>query len=70
MKHSTIKRGSKEWVRMWAALSAHTGGDTVQEHCGEAWQYMGTHDGQHEFRHRHHKWMGRTVWTTPAQVGS
>jgi hypothetical protein len=49
-----VERGSAEWDRMWAVLAELTGGDTVEEHpvTGEAWQYMGTYQGVHEFRHR------------------
>lgn len=61
-----MKISKREWKRAWACLAEHTGGDTQQLNGYEAWQYMGTHDGQHEFRHRAHPVLGRTVWTTPA----
>ncbi len=62
---TTIRRNSKEWKRIWAALAAAFG-DTVQEHNGEVWQYMGCVDGQHEFRHRWHPQHGRIVWSLRA----
>ena len=50
---------------MWAALAAEFGA-TSQPNGFEDWQYMGTTDGRHEFRHRDHAVHGRIVWTTPA----
>ena len=46
--------GPAEWQAMWDALGRITG--DVADSCpetGEAWQYMGSHNGQHQFRHRH-----------------
>lgn len=39
---------------MWGALADATGdyADCCPE-TGEVWQYMGTYDGVHQFRHRH-----------------
>jgi ketosteroid isomerase-like protein len=54
-----VERGSAAWDRVWALLTAETGGDLAQTCacCGESWQYMGSYSdgGQtaHEFRHRH-----------------
>lgn len=44
---------SPEWPAMWEALADATGSyaDCNPEN-GECWQYMGTHKGRHEFRHR------------------
>ena len=45
---------SPEWPAMWDALARATGdyADCCPE-TGECWQYMGTYDGAHQFRHRH-----------------
>lgn len=58
-----LRRGSKEWNRMWAALKAEFG-DTEQVNGFESWQYMGVHNGEHQFRHRSHPVHGRIVWST------
>ena len=49
------------WDRAWDGLrkiivaeDLGDGTDLLQENNGEGWQYMGTHDGHHEFRHRDH----------------
>jgi len=62
------KPNTPEWHAMWAWLAAHPWNDgfinpTVAEcpHTGEVWQYMGTHDGYDEFRHRRHPRFGRRV---------
>jgi hypothetical protein len=55
-----MRRGSKEWKRAWTSLASQVG-DAVAEHDLEVWQYMGTTDGQHEFRHRSHPTRGRTI---------
>jgi hypothetical protein len=55
-----IERDSAEWTRMWAVLASYQfgrwRGDMAcrNEDSGEVWQYMGTIDGMHEFRHRDH----------------
>lgn len=56
-----MERDSPEWVRVWGLLARHTlgQGDTYCQDTGERWQYMGTWDGWHEFRHRHHPKTGR-----------
>jgi len=43
-----------EWNAMWASLE-NACGDTADKcpQTGEVWQYMGTYDGRHQFRHRH-----------------
>ena len=59
-----VDRGSDEWLRMWSKLAAmqfgEWRGDTRCEcpETGETWQYMGTLDGVHEFRHRNHPLTG------------
>lgn len=45
-----IERGSPEWHRMWRVLIEKYPEDDSGSH--EHWQYMGTYDGVHEFRHR------------------
>jgi len=62
---ASVRRNSQEWKRMWAALASHFGASS-QPNGFEDWQYMGTADGRHEFRHRNHLVHGRVVWTTPA----
>ncbi len=52
---------------MWSALSAAFGSPR-QPNGFEDWQYMGTFDGRHEFRHRNHAVHGRIVWTTAAHL--
>lgn len=62
MKLSVARPGSPAWNEAWDALRADVG-DTVAT-CpitGEVWQYMGTVDGTHEFRHRHHPEIGRRM---------
>ncbi len=50
---TSVERDSAEWARMWAALAAIFGDAAcLDADSGEAWQYMGTVDGEHEFRHR------------------
>lgn len=53
-----VKRDSEEWDRMWKELASLpiNGGDSVCTHpeIFEEWQYMGTVDGKHSFRHRCH----------------
>ena len=56
-----VERDSEEWNAMWRALASkplNAGlADPVcalDESTGERWQYMGTYDGWHEFRHRQH----------------
>lgn len=62
-----LRRRSPEMKRAWAALAAAFGA-TSQPSADdlEDWQYMGTTDGRHEFRHRNHPTHGRVVWSTPA----
>ena len=41
------------WDRMWACIKARYGSTTCEcPDTGEVFQYMGTHNGVHEFRHR------------------
>jgi hypothetical protein len=58
-----VKRNSKEWHRMWAALAdrPEVRGDTEQVHNLETWQYLGTTAEGHEFRHRCHPDTGRRM---------
>ena len=49
-----LKQGTPEYLAMWEALKTVTGDfDDDCPETGECWQYMGTHDGAHQFRHRH-----------------
>jgi hypothetical protein len=49
----TIATGG-ELERAWKVLIAKFG-DAACENNGEVWQYMGTANGAHEFRHRSYK---------------
>ena len=56
-----VDRNSEEWASMWRALAASpiNAGlkdpvSALQPDCGEVWQYMGTTNATHEFRHRWH----------------
>lgn len=67
-----MKRSSPGWDRMWSQIAAQYG-NTVCEHHGEVWQYMGSFsddDGKtwvHEFRHRRLPPDGRrTYYNVPA----
>jgi len=42
-----------EWIWAWAKLRVEYG-DSVQENQGEVWQYMGSSQYNHTFRHRCH----------------
>ena len=48
-----LQQGSPAWDDAWAQI-ARIFGDTACEcpETGEVWQYMGTWNGEHEFRHR------------------
>lgn len=49
-----INPTNPQWDRMWDALRDACGSYTDEcAESGEVWQYMGTHEGQHQFRHRH-----------------
>lgn len=64
---TTVRRGSKEWRRMWRELERCWGATSQPSADGlEDWQYLGTSGGRHEFRHRNHPKHGRTVWTLQA----
>lgn len=48
-----MKRGMEGWRRMWAAIAAKYGDAAcANKDDGEVWEYMGTHNGWHQFRHR------------------
>jgi len=49
-----LSTDSPGWAPMWEALADATGDRA--DYCpetNEVWQYMGTYDGAHQFRHRH-----------------
>ena len=58
-----MKKNSKELERAWAVIEASYG---LPVNGFEGCQYMGTHGGQHEFRHRSHPIYGRIVVDVPA----
>ena len=55
-----VKRDTAEWRGMWQAIGhsapcqavAFLDDDGKPVKCGEVWQYMGTANGVHDFRHR------------------
>jgi hypothetical protein len=50
-----VAEGSAEWDRMWSRLQTMVGDlESLNPEYNEAWQYMGTYRGVHEFRHRCH----------------
>ncbi len=63
-----LQRGTSEWDAAWNALAcAPINRGLVNRTAardpatGEVWQYVGTADGWHEFRHRHHPAVGGRV---------
>lgn len=55
----TPSNAPDEWARMWEHLAAEpvnkgAGPAAICPTTGEYWQYMGTEDNEHVFRHRHH----------------
>ena len=58
MQAIQVEHDSDEWNRMWAALASEeiNSGDPECAHpeTQDAWQYMGTSNGVHSFRHRNH----------------
>lgn len=71
-----IARGSQEWHYAWEQLAAYEvnrgladPGEARNHDCHEVWQYMGTVDGFHEFRHRCHPTTGRREYVRVAQSG-
>jgi len=55
-----IKSNTEEWEKAWQAIEDRFGcRNCADEHTGEVWQYMGTCNGDHEFRHRNYNGIGR-----------
>lgn len=54
----TVDRNTEQWNSIWKGLSSLpiNGGDTVceNEETGDCWQYMGSDNLGHHFRHRKH----------------
>ncbi|MND15801.1 hypothetical protein D3C80_60350 [compost metagenome] len=63
MNHRQVVLDSDEWHSMWAELASKdiNSGDTecVHPETQESWQYMGTCNGVHSFRHRNHPGTGK-----------
>jgi hypothetical protein len=55
MKQLTfIQNDTPEWNHMWSIIyKMFDDYSCMCKETGEAWQYMGTYEGFHEFRHRH-----------------
>lgn len=48
-----LKRDHKGWKRTWEAIKAAYGDYACYDaRSGESWQYMGSTDTEHQFRHR------------------
>lgn len=58
-----VQNNPEEWHWMWSELALHAlnSGDTqcIHPDTGEIWQYMGTSDDFHTFRHRNHPVTGK-----------
>lgn len=58
-----VEKGCAEWELMWSELASKeiNGGDSECLHPEffEVWQYMGSRDGVHSFRHRMHPVTGK-----------
>jgi hypothetical protein len=63
-----VPRDTREWRDAWNGLIELTHKEGINPtrdpgqtdaRSGESWQYMGTVDGTHEFRHRHHPYTGQ-----------
>lgn len=60
--------GTPEWKRMWDELSRYHDIDYVSP-LGEEWQYMGTDEAGHSFRHRDYH--GKRVYARiPVQMSN
>ena len=48
-----MTKGLAGWARMWAVIAAKYGDAACHnEATNEVWQYLGTYNGVHQFRHR------------------
>jgi UDP-galactopyranose mutase len=48
-----LERGMNGWERAWGLIHKKYGSVAcLNDECGEVWQYMGTYNGFHQFRHR------------------
>lgn len=56
------------WGRAWAVIKQRHGDSGAADENGERWQYMGTHNGEHEFRHRGVTWPARANGTAPQEM--
>jgi len=56
-----VERGTLMWDDMWSRLAAIVDIKFVCPTTGEGWQYMGTVDGHHQFRHRSYEGRRNTV---------
>ncbi len=52
-QHRFLARTMKGWGRAWKAIADKYGDPACfNSQCGESWQYMGTENDTHVFRHR------------------
>lgn len=68
-----LKPGSRAWAEAWKGL-LHLAGCVVARdtETGEHWEYVGTYQGYHEFRHRAHPGAGgqRLYARVPTSCGA
>jgi hypothetical protein len=62
MQH--LSPNTQEWATAWALLAEHPLNIALPDskmavNDGEVWEYMGTADGRHTFRHRCHPATGK-----------
>ncbi len=50
-----------EWLQMWEELAHYSlnEGDPICVFLGKSWEYMGSSDSHHHFRHRTHPRTGK-----------
>lgn len=53
-----------EWAPMWEELASQpiNNGDPVCSHQGKGWEYMGSTEHHHNFRHPRHPVSGRVEY--------
>ena len=66
MKTEHLSTTSTGWPAMWDALRDITGDYAdCNPASGECWQYLGTYDGVHQFRHRHRPTSAQAIKDKP-----
>ncbi len=59
-----INRSSEEWLNMWSDLADYplNNGDPLCPFMGVSWEYMGSTQDHHHFRHKKHPATGATEY--------